>query len=744
MTEAGALKRLAMLAGIVPSYHDAWGNERHVPERTQRALLEAMGFHIGNAEQIERHILDIVEVPFRQPLPPVLVVRRPRNANIQISISLSARRATAPIEWRFEMESGAAYDGRMTFSNLITLEERSIDGETMERRALQLEFPIELGYHRFRLFLPDESVGERATLPVIVTPSRCWQPRGRQDRIWGMALQLYALRSNRNWGIGDFSDLAAAAQTGGPLGASAVGLNPLHALFPETPQHASPYSPSHREFLSVWYIDVEMVPDFAECDEAQRMIQDPQFHACLEKLRATPFVDHAKVATAKRPVLELLYRNFCRNHLGPAEGGAKSERAAAFRRYQKLKGRSLEELGLFQALSEHFGGSKPWRQWPRAYHDPASREVSEFNAAYRERVEFFQYLQWQADLQLAKASEAAGDAGMAVGLYHDLALAPDGSGAEAWAGQSMFAQGVRLGAPPDEWNHKGQDWGLPPYNPHALNAAAYAPVTAVLRANMRHAGALRMDHAMGLQRMYWIPEGAGPQDGAYVRYPVDDLFGVLALESHRQRCIVIGEDLGTVPEGFHERMRAAAMLSYRLLYFSQDEKGEFLNPRRYPAPSAVAVSTHDLATLAGFWHGRDLEVRAELGLYPSEAAKRAARKKRTSERTALVRALKREELLPPGVPDDSPEFSFDLVTAVCRFLARTPARLLLLSPGDVFGEEDQINMPGTVTEYPNWKRKLLVELEQWERDPRMVAVAEAINMERARSRHSLHRKRGKT
>jgi len=730
MSETGELRRLAALAGLLPSYRDASGEDRQVSLSTQRALLAALGLPCDDPDEVKDAIRIIEERPFRQVLDPVLVTRRARGGRVSMRISLSAKRATTPITWRFEPESGRTREGRLRFDRLVLLDQRSIDGEEIERRTFVLPFAVAPGYHRFHLFLD----GEGLSLPVIVVPQRCYagHPGTEKQRMWGMSLQLYGLRSRRNWGIGDFTDLAVMAGIAGRLGASAVGLNPLHALFPANPTHASPYSPSHRQFLSVSNIDIEAVADLAECDEAQRRIASPDFRAALVEARAMHLVDYEKVAALKRPLLELLFDSFCYKHLEAGE--CTSARAREFRRFQRDKGESLEQLGVFQALSEHFGPDTSWPRWPAAYRTPQTPEVAAFARSHRQRVEFFHYLQWQAAEQLAKASRVAGAAGMAVGLYHDLALAPDAGGAEAWANQSLLAQGARLGAPPDDWNQKGQNWGLPPYNPLALTAAAYRPFVAVIRANMQHGGALRIDHAMGLERMYWIPAGADPHEGGYVRYPVDDLIGILALESQRQKCLVIAEDLGTLPRGFHERMRTAAMLSYRLLYFARDAKGGFLAPRRYPAPAAVAVATHDLATLAGYWHGRDLEARARLGLYPCEAAQKAAVAQRARDRRELIRALKREGLLRPDHAEDGSAFSLDLALAVYRFLARTPARLLLLSPADIFGDEDQVNMPGTVSEYPNWRATLSVELERLERNPRLRAVATAIGEERKRVR----------
>lgn len=735
MTEPTSLSRLAALAGVLPSYRDAWGHERIVSEATTRALLSAMGLRCDTPDEVTGTIQAIEETPFRKPLAPVLVAKWRRGDRLQIPIALSAANATRPIAWRFELESGKVHEGAVRFSELPLFDHRAVEGKVVERRVLTMRFPIGIGYHTFRLFLRGRNSAEEPTLPVIVVPPRCYLPKeqGTTAAWWGIALQLYGVRSKQNWGIGDFTDLATLTRMGGELGASAIGLNPLHALFPANPAHASPYSPSHREFLNTLYLDVTAIEDFSECQEAQEQVGSPQFRTKIDSLRTTSSVHYEEAAGLKRPLLELLYQSFLENHLGGDENSTKTARAAAFRYFQRKRGQSLQSLGLFQALSEQFAANGRWAEWPAPYRDPASPAVLEFAASHRNRIEFFQYLQWQADLQLTAASEAARETGMVLGLYHDLALAPDGNGAEAWANQSTFAKGVTLGAPPDDWNHNGQNWGLPPYNPPALRAVAFDPFRAVIRANMDHAGALRMDHAMGLERMYWIPDGAEPQDGGYVRYPVDELIGVLALESQRQACVVIGEDLGTLPDGFQQRMRDAAMLSYRLLYFSHDKNGAFLKPRRYPALAAVAVNTHDLATLAGFWQGRDLEVRANLGLYPSERAHQDLAERRELDRRALIQALKEEDLLPGNVRDDQETLSFDVVVAVYRFLSRSPARLLLLSLEDVIGETEQINMPGTVSEYPNWKRKMRMEIEDVLRDARMIAITDAIREGRQRS-----------
>jgi 4-alpha-glucanotransferase len=530
-------------------------------------------------------------------------------------------------------------------------------------------------------------------VPTAATPCGYMPER----RMWGISVQLYGLRSARNWGIGDFSDLARMARLAARLGADAVGINPVHAQFPGDPRRFSPYGPSDRRFLDIAYIDVEAIEGF-----------EPPMRPALEAARAAELVDYAAVSAAKRPVLERLYQTF------RARGGSE-----AFRSFTVERGDMLRKFATFEALSEHFGAARTWRSWPIELQDAHGAAVDAFAAQHPERIEFFAWLQFVADAQLAAAARAAKDAGMQIGLYHDLALGADADGAEAWVNRRLMADGMRIGAPPDDWNQLGQNWGLPAYNPIALREAGYAPFTAVLHAAMRHAGALRIDHAMSLERLYWIPEGAQPDDGGYVRYPVGDLIALVARESAARRCVVIGEDLGTLPEGFDRRMRDAAILSYRLLYFSQTPDGEFLSPGEYPAEALVAASTHDLATLPGFFHGHDLDVRHALGLFASPDAEADARARREREFAALRRAFERE-----GIVHD------DIVEAAYRFLARTPSRLLLMQIEDVLGMEEQANLPGTTTEHPNWRRKLSADLDALETHPRLAAIAATIAGER--------------
>jgi (1->4)-alpha-D-glucan 1-alpha-D-glucosylmutase len=516
----------------------------------------------------------------------------------------------------------------------------------------------------------------------------CYEPALLREggRAWGFMVQLYGVRSARNWGIGDFGDLRALIEIAAGLGAAAVGVNPLHAT-----SGASPYSPSSRHALNVLYIDVEAVPGYARCPPAQKLVRSSAFQRRMTKLREEPLVDYAGVARLKLPLLEVLFQKACDR-----------KRLEAFRRNTT---HGVRAYALFEALREKFGGG--WQGWPQAYRKPGSPEVKAFAKKHAKRVDFHLYLQCIARDQLDAAQAKARELGMPVGLYVDLALGADAGGAEVWGDQSAYALDVSIGAPPDEFNPVGQDWGLPPYSPRALRASAYAPFVELLRSNMPEGGALRMDHVMALSRLWWIPRGSKPGAGGYVHYPFEDLLGVLARESRERRCLVIGEDLGTVSAELRQALNAAGVLSYRPLLFEKDSQGDYAPPQDYPRDALTCVSTHDLPTWKGYFEGKDLELRERFGLTVDPVKER---EQREADKERLARALEREGLE---------------VSAACAhlFLARTPCKLLMVQPEDVFELAEQANLPGTLDQHPNWRRKLPVPLERWAEDARAGALA---------------------
>lgn len=713
---AEALAQLADDCGIQLAYDDIWGVTRHASTETHRALLGALGVDAADATAA---LQARQRAAWRRTIAPVIVVSANRAA-FALRVNLRERDDRTPVAWRLRLEDGASREGAFTPADWPLVERDSIDGEAHVARAVSIDGVPPVGYHGLEV-LDARGAGHAA---LWVVPERCYLPPALASgrRIWGPALQLYALRSQRNWGIGDFTDLANVIDLAARHGADLVGLNPLHALFPHDPRHCSPYSPSSRLFLNTLYLDVEAVPEFAHCEEARGRVASADFQARLQALRAAPLVDYEGVRQAKFEVLQLLFRE------------VRAERGQAFEAFKRARGEDLRRHALFEALQEHLHARDPacwgWPAWPAEYRDPDSPAVAAFAATNAERIDFYAHLQWLADEQLAAAAKRAAD--MAVGLYADLAVSVDAGGAESWAERALYAHGLRIGAPPDDFNPKGQDWGLPPWQPERLRAAAHAPFVSVLRANMRHAGALRIDHVMALMRLYLIPPGTDAAHGAYVHYAFEELLAAVAIESHRNRCLVIGEDLGTVPDAIRAALAAAGVLSYRVLYFEREADGTFRAPADFPALALVAASTHDLPTLAGWWEGRDLALRESLHLFPSAELAAAQRAQRARDRPALLRMLVREGLLPAGA-EPPPALDERLGRAIHAHIARTNAAIAVVQPEDIFGAREQANVPGTTGEHPNWQRKLEVPLERWAEDTRFLDCTAAFAAARPRA-----------
>lgn len=726
MIDSTPLDRLCVCYGIATEYTDIWGRPHPVSEETKRALLAEMGVTAETEAGLVQALEEAEMRAWGRLLPPVQVVRE-TGGTLGITLTVPAAHAHERLRWSLTEEHGEQHEGEFCLELLERLEHKKVAGTSFIRCLLPLSQGLPAGYHRLELEGPKDL---RASMPLIVAPLRCYQPPALtgEGRIWGLTVQLYGLRSQRNWGIGDFTDLKGLVEFAAGIGADIVGVNPLHALFPHDPLHASPYSPSSRAFLNILYLDVEAVPDLAECSAAQERVGAPQFQAQLRALRSAELVDYPGVAAAKLEILEMLHRHFREHHLGTG-----SERGVAFQAYQARHGQDLWRHALFEALQESLFREDPmtwgWPAWPERYRDPDSEAVAAFSAKNQERIELYQYLQWQAELQLEAAGRRSLERGLGVGIYQDLAVSIDRGGAEAWANQKIYALNARIGAPPDDFNLKGQDWGLPPLIPKRLREAAYAPFITTLQANMRSAGALRLDHVMGLMRLFWIPPGGTPLEGTYVSYPFEDLLGLLALESQRNRSLIIGEDLGTVPDEVRAALKSVGVLSYRLFYFEKTPEGGFKPPAEYPPQALVAVTTHDLPTLSGYWKGIDLDLRAELGLFPFEEMRERQVVARAEDRARLLLALERQGLLPGGCsvdPISVPEMSLELARAVHAYLARTPAQVLVVQPEDILGEPEQANLPGTTEEHPNWRRKLALSLEEWAGDRRMQAFAEAL------------------
>jgi 4-alpha-glucanotransferase len=711
-----ALDELAERMGIERQFRNAKGEIVETSSETKRSMLAAMGVEAADEVQACKALEDLDRAEWLRPLSVVQVMRADAGAP---TIELVLPAGTDKITWRLTLEDGSERIGRAAFGELELIDARSVDGTSLERRRLLLERDLPWGYHNVAVEPGD------ASMPLVVTPGSCWLPRAFTEgrRLWGIAAQLYLLRSSTDWGIGDFGDLRQLVELAADRGADVIGLNPLHAMFPDDPEHASPYSPASRLLLNILNIDVTAVPELLHCQELRDLIASEAFGHDVQACRAKHLVDYAEVAPIKLSVLEKLF-DACR-------GSADPGRWRAFDGFRRERGEVLERSCLFLALREHFAREEPpradWHVWPEQYRDPASPAVARFAAVNRHRLDFFAWLQWVADKQLGAAAATARERGMAVGLYRDLAVGADRAGAEAWADATAVVSAAQVGAPPDIYNPAGQNWGLPPFHPRALRDEGYQSFIQLIRANMRHAGGLRIDHAMGLQHLYWVPQGEEPSAGAYVRYPMEDLIGILALESHRHGCLIVGEDLGTVPEGFRERMAEANILSYRVLFFEQEpETSAFLPPNAYPELALATVGSHDLPTLRGWWEGRDLDLKEQLGLFPAVGEASRQRQARERDRMQLLQALRRERLLPDYGEPDIPT----LARAAHAFLARTPSVLAMAQIDDLTDEADPVNVPATSDEYPNWRRRLSMTLEELAARPRFIDIAESFRAER--------------
>ena len=725
-----ALDRLAALAGILPEYFDVTGVRHLTTAATKRALLAAMGVEATTDAQASAALADYQRRAWTRRLAPVAVFTEDEPA-LAIAVTLPAELAARQIGWMLTRENGEVVRGTLVPERSPTMAEHRLGEVHFVRYRFDLSaagVAVQAGYHRFEL--DRETEAERAVMTLIVAPTRCYRPPALagDGRVWGFAVQLPSLRSRRNWGSGDFRDLTTLIDFAADAGADVIGLNPLHALKAIEPERASPYSPSSRLFGNPLYLDIEAIAEFAGCEAARRAVAAPRFQARLRALRESKLVDFVGLAAAKREILELLYRCFRDRHRGTGDA-----RDAAFEAFLAAGGEALRGHTLFDALSEKLRaeglpGAADWRQWPERFRDAHGAGAAHFAAEHVERVEFHAYLQWQFEAQLDAAASRAAGRGLSVGLLEDLAVGIDAGGSERWSDPGLYASAAAVGAPPDIYQPAGQNWGLPPLIPDRLRDAAYAPFIATLRRNMRAAGALRIDHVMGLLRLYWVPDGAGAEAGAYVLYPFDDLLGVLALESQRNQCLVVGEDLGTVPSDVVAGMRRSGVLSLRPMYFESGPGGESVPPDRYLHEAVVSVGTHDLPTLRGYWQGSDLDVRHAIGQFAEPGALDAQRGMREADRTRLVRALEHEGLL-AGI-ENPHTWSPALALSVHRFAARTPSKVLLVAMEDVFGQVEQINLPGTIDEHPNWRRKLERELEEWPRDPDVRALIEALERER--------------
>jgi 4-alpha-glucanotransferase len=640
------LETAAVACGIELEYTDTWGRTHHASEQTLRAILAAFG-----------------ERP-PEGLPPTMVVFEDEPSLV---LPVAPEHTGGTLKLEFEWENGELEHHWFFVPELAN-----------EDKGKRVPLPkLRLGYHRLRIHLVAEpQLTTLGDLRFIVCPRKA---QTLDQRVAGVALSLYGLRSERNWGIGDTTDLKAITTTLAAAGAHFVALNPLHALPNRQPYNISPYLPECTLYRNFLYLDVEHVPGYQPSDVDW---------AEVEALRASEFVEYERVAAVKLKALRVAFARFLA-----------ADTTDELDRYAAGEGAFLHDYATYSALwnYQHEKDSEVWlwTDWSKGYRDPRSGTVRGFANKNEVEILFYQFLQWQLDRQFCEAQDHASACGMKIGLYHDLALATDKFGADLWANGPFFALGARVGAPPDELAPGGQDWGFPPPNRDVHRANGYELFAQSIRKNARHGGALRIDHVMRFFRLFWIPDALTAADGAYVRDYAEDLLRILCLESARGGFIVIGEDLGTVPPGTRERLGEAGILGYRVLWFEQFG-GRMRLPQEYPEFAAVSTTTHDLPTLAGFFTGRDIEARRAAGLVDESGYQHQWE----SRKLDIVRA--ETAFAEAGFPHDA-----------LSFVLAAPSMVAIINQEDLTGETEQQNLPASTRQHPNWRRKMRVTVDEF-------------------------------
>jgi 4-alpha-glucanotransferase len=704
MTELPAsLVELARRYGVATEYEDWTGRHTIVADSTLIAVLDALGVSASTEDDRIAALLAHDRDYWARALPPTIVGRSGVASSFWVHVTHGD-----PAGLWLRLEDGSVRTGLRQLEN--NRAPYDLDGRLIGEATFELPADLPLGYHQLHLQVGASDV---STL-VIVSPASLGLPaRLGPSRAWGLATQLYSVRSQRSWGIGDLTDLTdLAVWSASRHGAGFVLVNPLHAAAPAPPMEPSPYLPTSRRFINPLYLRVEAIDEFAYV-RRRGSIRKARVEVQATAKRSKR-IDRDAAWQAKRAALESVF-------------GVKRSagRELAYAAYRRREGGSLDDFATWCALAEQYGND--WHQWPEELQHPAGAAVAAFAAEHAKTVDFHRWLQWQLDDQLTAAQATAVQAGMDLGVMHDLAVGVDPNGADAWALQDVLALGVTAGAPPDEFNQLGQDWSQPPWRPDRLVDQAYEPFRALVNAVLRHAGGIRIDHIIGLFRLWWIPKGALPTDGTYVRYDHEAMIGVVALEAHRAGAVVVGEDLGTVEPWVRDYLRERGLFGTSILWFEADRDGD---GGPWPAEKwreycLSSVTTHDLPPTAGYLAGKHVRLREKLALLTRPAAVELAADQ--AQQAAWLAELRRVGLLgdEPGVDE--------VVLALYRYLGRTPSKLLALSLADAVGDVRTQNQPGTTDEYPNWRvplrgpegKKLL--LEDVFTDPRAAALGDAMN-----------------
>ena len=665
------LRKLAAVRGVSTSFRGWDGMEHPVAARTLHSVLTALGDRTGTTEELHSALRDAELEPWRRLLPPSVVSREGREIHVAVYVPHGT-----PVSVWAVTEDGTRVDAGQRED---WEEPRDVDGILKGRAAFVISGDVPLGWHT----LHADAAGETAECALIITPERLETTRRlATERHWGLTAQLYSVRSSRSWGIGDFSDLVDLAAIAGHDGAGFVLVNPLHAGEPRPPVEDSPYLPTTRRFFNPLYIRVEDVPEYGYLDPAARTAIENHAASLHAANTADGLLDRNASYQAKLEALELIFK--VRRSPG---------RARMFENFCAAEGKGLDDFALWCTLAEQLSPTAP--EWSGAASSPDTPYCGTVRKMQADRLEFYRWMQWICDEQLATAQRAAKECGMAIGIVHDLAVGVKTTGADAWMLRGELAQGVTVGAPPDVFNQQGQNWTQPPWHPGRLAASGYKPYRDMLRTVLRHAGGIRVDHILGLFRLWWIPEGAGPDEGTYVYYDHEALIGILALEAQRAGATVVGEDLGVFEPWVRDYLAEHGILGTSILWFEHNEAGP-LSPEEYRQQCLTSVNTHDLPPTAGYLAGEHVTLRESLGLLlrPVEEERAEA----AAEQESVLALVRERGLLPE--PSGSVQRT---VEALYAFTALTPSSMLGVALVDAVGETRTQNQPGTDAEHPNWR-----------------------------------------
>lgn len=679
-----ALGELADRFGISTQFYDWKGRHTQVGEQTVIAILAEFGVDASTPERARAAAQRVRDDHWRRIVQPCVVLRAGQEGRVDVHVP-----AGAPVSLRIVGEDG---NDHLPWQVDNWNPDRPIDGQMIGEATFGIPSNLPLGYHELIVTIgthdaegsaADGGIHTTATSTIIVTPNRVGLPRRMgASRVWGYAAQLYSVRSHHSWGLGDLTDLADLCTWSASQGAGYLLTNPLHAAEVAGRMEPSPYLPSSRLFVNPIYIRPELIAEYHDLD---------QYDASLvESLRTTTLdddpqalLDRDRTWQAKSQALELIHRV-----------DMSASRRMAFTAFRVARGRRLEDFATWCLLSELHGSD--WHDWPAELHDPHGAAVARVRREHADRIDFHMWLQWIADQQLSTAQSSGTDAGMPVGLICDLAVGVNGSGADAWMLNGLFAREMNVGAPPDPFNQAGQDWGQPPMRPDVLEQMAYAPLREMVSSALRHAGGVRIDHIMGLFRLWWVPKGLDPRHGAYVRYNHEAMVGVVALEAYRAGALVIGEDLGTVEPWVRDHLASRGILGTSIMWFETGPDGRPRQPQQWREHAMSSVTSHDLPPTSSYLRGDHVELRDRLGLLTESVDEERENARR--ERETWLASLRQQGVL--EADEDDPE---QVTLAMHTLLTRTPSKVINATLTDAVGDPRTQNLPGTEDEYPNWR-----------------------------------------